>query len=127
VFEDELQQITLHPENDKMDPLPELCSDKTGDILPQDESLNNTIVIKQIVDAGSTEQLPTIKRHRNKPPIYSQRLTKSIFKPIIQRKKLVPNCHKRKIVQKHTPLAILASKTLAERLSPKVLPQHKSV
>lgn len=116
---DKLQQITLQPENDKMDSSPELGSDETCDISPQAESLNNTFMLKQIVDGGSTKRLPTTTPHRNKPPIDMRCLTKSITKPTIQRKRLVLNNYKtgsakRKVNQENIPLAIAASKTLAD-------------
>lgn len=101
-----------------MDISPTTNADETVVLSTQAESLNNTFVLKQNLDILSTKRQPTTTPHRSKPPIDTRCLTKSITKPVIQRKRLITNSHKtglsnRKTNQENMPLVMAASKTLA--------------
>lgn len=118
IVEDKLQQIALQPKINKMDISPE-SNNETVAISAQAESLNNTFVMKQNLDAASNKRPNTTTPHRSKPPIDTRCLTKSITKPTIQRKKLVNNNHKsgltnRKVNQENMPLIMAATRTLAD-------------
>lgn len=130
LIDDKLQHITLQPENDKIDSSPDIGSDETVEISPQSESLNNTFLLKQIVNSESTKR--GITPHRNKPIIDTRCLTKSITKPAIQRKKLIINHNKtvptkKKINQENVPLAMAASRTLADPTLAKAVTKTRTI
>lgn len=115
IVEDKLQQTSLLPEINKMDILP----DETVVISTQAESLNNTFVLEQNLDKISAKRLMTTTPHRSKPPIDMRCLTKSITKPVIQRKRVVINNHRtghtsRAVNQENLPLIMAATRTLAD-------------
>ncbi|XP_050431645.1 kinesin-like protein KIF18A isoform X2 [Adelges cooleyi] len=133
-IEDKLQHITLQPEtNNKMDTSPEISPNETVVISSQAESLNNTFVLKQIQDSAQTTKCQaTTTPHRNKPPIDTRCLTKSITKPVIQRKRVVFNNHKsglanRKVNQENMPLIMAATKTLADPSLAKAVTKTRTI
>lgn len=130
IVEDKLQQITLLSEINKMDTSPESNTDETVIISTQAESLNNTFVLEQNLDKISAKRLTTTTPHRTKPPIDMRCLTKSITKPVIQRKRLVINNHKtgptsRIVNQENLPLIMAATRTLADPILAKTVTKTK--
>lgn len=135
IVEDKLQQITLQPEVktlnkliqiNKMDTSPECNSDETVVISAQAASLNNTLVLKQNSDLPPTRHFIPTTPHHQKPSIDTRCLTKSITKPIIQKKKVVNNNNKsgllyRKLNQENTPLIMAATRTLADPILAKAI------
>lgn len=129
IVEDKLEQITLQPEINKMDTSPE-SNDETVAISAQTESLNNTFVLKQNLNTAHAKRPTTMTPHRNKPPIDTRCLTKSITKPMIQRKKVVNNNNKpgfasRKLNQENMPLIMAATRTLADPILTKAITKSR--
>lgn len=123
-----MQQITLQPEVEKKNKLiqinkmntsPESITDETVVISTQAASLNNTLVLNQISDTVHAKHFVPTTPHRQKLPIDTRCLTKSITRPAIHKKKLVINNHKigavcQKFNQENTPLIMAATRTLAD-------------
>lgn len=131
VVEDKMQQITLRPDNNKMDVYPESNSDETVVISALAENLNNTFVLKQNLDIASAKRLATTTPHRSKPPVDTRCLTKSITKPTIQRKRLIINNNKvglpsKKNNQENMPLLMAASRTLADPILAKAVTKTRT-
>lgn len=118
-IEEKLQHITLQSEI-KTDLSPEINADETVVISTLTDNLNSTFVLKQNQDnIASAKRQTTTTPHRNKPPINTRCLTRSITKPVIQRKRVILNNHKtgaafRKMNQENLPLIMAATKTLAD-------------